>query len=86
MALTLFGVAIIVISPFLSTTWPIVVFLLGIAVISGVAYLLAKEAYEKEELSEKALEKPKKIIELPDIRTVPLRPDNHDNSLSPPSW
>ncbi|NJE42834.1 SdpI family protein [Thermococcus sp. GR6] len=67
-ALTLLGVVTIALSPFLSTTWLIVVLLLGITVILGVAYLLAKEAYEKEELSEEALEKPEKIIEPPDIR------------------
>jgi len=57
------GIAIITLSPFLSMPWLMAVIILGLGMTVLITYLVAKREYEVEELSEKAPEKPERIIE-----------------------
>ena len=63
-ALTLLGVAIIALSPFLTMLRLMMVMLAGISVIL-LSYLIAKKAYELDEMGQPAPESPGKRIEAP---------------------
>ncbi|NJE11234.1 SdpI family protein [Thermococcus sp. MAR1] len=62
------GVFLIILSPFLSFPRLAALLLLGIGTTMLLAYLTAKREYELEEFSEKAPEKPGKVIKPPDLK------------------
>ncbi len=62
------GVSLMVLSPLLSFAWLAVLLLLSIGTTVLFAYLTAKREYELEELSEKAPEKPGKVIKPPNLK------------------
>ncbi|CAD5243441.1 hypothetical protein [Thermococcus camini] len=62
------GFLLIILSPLLSFPWLAVLLLLGLGTTMLIAYLVAKREYELEELSEKAPEKPGKVIKPPNLK------------------
>ncbi|GAB6102862.1 hypothetical protein JCM16138_20850 [Thermococcus atlanticus] len=66
-ALTLLGVAIIALSPFLTMLRLMAVMLAGISVILLLSYIIARRAYEFDEMGQPAPESPGRRIEAPKL-------------------
>lgn len=68
LALVILGVAIIALSPFVPMFLLMAVMLAGISATLLLSYIIARRAYELDEMSQPAPEKPGKKIEAPKLR------------------